>query len=156
MAPSTGGFSNLVKQANQLSSEINNSRIQHRTFSGSGNRLLSNDFSRDCLQNNDDLQMSLGPNSQDRSQLDQMARPGDRRPLEKIFNTSALNDTANHKSSLTMTTTAASDFNAQTRNQSKTLDKNHKLLQDFKKKVELTQEHLLKSSSNFDMDAQMT
>lgn len=66
-----------------------------------------------------------------------------------------------------MTTTAASDLNAhapsasrtgkyqqaQPRNHSRTMDKNHKLLQDFKKKVEQTHENLLRSSNNFDLDS---
>lgn len=154
---SSAGFSLLVKQANQLSSDINNSRMQHRTFSNSGNRLLNNDLYRDDQQN--DLQLSLGPSPEDQKKLDDMmhhARAQIDRPVSKILSASAFRDAGNTKSSLTMTTTAASDLHQQPRNQSRTLDKNHKLLQDFKKKVEQTQEHLLKSSSNFDMDGQIS
>lgn len=67
---SSGGFSHLVQQANHLSSEISQKRAQHRTFSGSGNRLLNTDFGNE--QEANELQMSLGPNSQKQGKLDEM------------------------------------------------------------------------------------
>jgi hypothetical protein len=65
----SSGFSQLVKQANQLSSEISEKRNQHRTFSGSGNRLLNADFSNEP---SNELQMSLGPSVKDQKRLDDM------------------------------------------------------------------------------------
>lgn len=105
-----------------------------------------------------DLHVSLGPNQDDQSKLNdmmEMAKAQIERPMDKILSrsTSLYENNLNKSSVQTFTTAAASELNNQGR-QSKTLDKNHKLLQDFKKKIELTQEHMYRGQA-YDTDAQI-